>query len=109
MIRSRRSWHSADALDTQSLHLDSDCEIEERIVDTAEGEKMVTLVVKTGAFAQSIDVGASSPSFSQLELKGLASERTPVESLTLVPYYYRSNRGGRGQMRVGFRPGELAL
>lgn len=35
--------------------------------------------------------------------KTLIDDATVVEELKFVPYYFRANRGGRGQMRVGVR------
>ena len=32
-----------------------------------------------------------------------AVQRDVVEALTFVPYFFRANRGGTGQMRVGLR------
>ena len=86
------------------MYLDANSEIVEKNLKTEEGEETIALVIKTGAFAQTVETDNDSPAFSQQDLDTLISERVPVKDLTLIPYHYRSNRGGRGQMRVGFSP-----
>jgi uncharacterized protein len=73
------------------------------------GDSIHALIVKKGAFTQNINEDKYSPLASAQDVKNLASNALPVENLKLVPYYYRANRGGRGQMRVGFKHGYLAV
>ena len=60
---------------------------------------------------QYIEIVADSGAFIQKTLDNLTSSEMPGlpistleplhRNLTFVPYYFRANRGGKGQMRVG--------
>lgn len=92
----------------QSVILKADCDIEEKTIDSAVGGKIIGLEVTKGAYTQTIEDTSASPFVTGSAMSEVAFPMTALKSLTLVPYYYRSNRRGRGQMRVGFKPTEVA-
>ncbi|KAK3684591.1 hypothetical protein LTR37_020122 [Vermiconidia calcicola] len=84
----------------KAVQLDPRCKIEERSVyDDASGDSFVGLTVSDGASAIDLQKLQASPA-----VDAQASQHaTPIKELQFVPYYFRANRGGKGQMRVGLR------
>ena len=67
--------------------------------DDSTGESYVSLVAKSaGTFVNS----ASHNILSAVQSDDTVPS-TPVVDLHFIPFYYRANRGGTGQMRVGLR------
>ncbi|KAK3679576.1 hypothetical protein LTR37_021402 [Vermiconidia calcicola] len=84
----------------KAVQLDPRCKIEERSIDDdASGDSFVGLTVSDGASAIDLQKLQASPA-----VDAQASQHaTPIKELQFVPYYFRANRGGKGQMRVGLR------
>ncbi|WAO83287.1 Hypothetical protein NCS54_00047200 [Fusarium falciforme] len=70
--------------------------VEKMVTDEKTGEEYVALQSK--CWKQSISIHAS--------LKVDGDSATP-QDLIFVPYYFRANRGGKGQMRVGLMNGGI--
>jgi len=89
----------------KSLQLDPKCKIEEEtITDKESGDTCVALNVVNGASI--LDVGSLTalpdvPVGKFDQATGLNAEI--INELEFVPYYFRANRGGRGQMRIVLR------
>ncbi|KIX01397.1 uncharacterized protein Z518_09123 [Rhinocladiella mackenziei CBS 650.93] len=90
----------------KSVQLDPHCQVVEKTVtDPKTGDTYVSLTVINGGASvmKPQDVHASpSVEVTGLDEKLQRDVRT-IEELNFVPYYFRANRGGSGQMRVGLR------
>lgn len=94
-----RRFFAADS--EQTVQIDPGCEITERsIKEEDSGDRFVALTV-TGASVFQPESIANTPHTEARALQRLLKGAKPVESLHFIPYYFRANRGGRGQMRVG--------
>ena len=89
----------------KSVQLDPRCEVKEKMVmDPATKDTYVALTVVKGASVLKTESIRAAPEVEVKDLdKALQCEATILEELNLVPYYFRANRGGRGQARVGLR------
>lgn len=92
----------------KSVQLDAACTVQERLVvdDPATGDTYVALKVTRGAsLLRTADVHAyPAVEVGALDKLTRCEDRGAViEELNFVPYYFRANRGGRGQARVGLR------
>ncbi|KAK5698336.1 hypothetical protein LTR17_023743 [Elasticomyces elasticus] len=70
------------------------------------GDSYVRLELKNGATnVKSVaqDKTRSAPFVDALEFLDSERKHEPLRSLNFIPYYFRANRGGTGQMRVGLR------
>ena len=86
----------------QSVQIHDNCQITEEVVsDDQSGETYARLTVRNGA---SVLPGVSAkPGVAREVLNDAVKEAGIIEELIFIPYYFRANRGGRGQMRVGLR------
>jgi len=81
----------------QSLVWDPSAKVtEEIVVDEQHAEQYVKLAA-TGNFKKTVTKEASPESYT------VPLQET--DRLVYIPYYYRANRGGSGQMRVAVRCG----
>lgn len=72
-------------------------------VNRATGDEIVPLELKQGACVTA-DIYRSHgelPFSNATSLLATESKLEALPSLHFVPYYFRANRGGKGQMRVG--------
>lgn len=89
----------------KSVHIDPGCLVEEEDVKCATtGDEYVGLRVVQGAKTVDIDQSGFRPaaeigSFRSTEACGGGT----IDALRFVPYFFRANRAGRGQSRVGLR------
>ncbi|KAF4551455.1 Hypothetical protein D9617_13g099550 [Elsinoe fawcettii] len=79
---------------------------EERIFEKQTGEDIIVLRAKGGSEFLHLPKTASGPGHEVVvgkkeALNGAVPNGNAVESLTFVPFYFRGNRDGKGQMRVG--------
>lgn len=85
----------------QTVQIDLTCKITERSVTEEEsGDQFVALTVKGASVLQPESI-ENTPHIEATILQRLLRNAKPVENLHFIPYYFRANRGGRGQMRVG--------
>ena len=73
---------------------------EERVLDKNTGEDYVAITAKGAArqrAAEQFQIGG--PGFETRKAQEPVSD--DAKDLHFVPYYFRANRGGKGQMRVG--------
>ncbi|TKA46583.1 hypothetical protein B0A54_02415 [Friedmanniomyces endolithicus] len=88
----------------KSLQLDPDAMVTERAVkDPSTGEEYVALDVHRGASVLPIESLKAAPSIPWKTLAKAAADTEVIEVLHMVPYYFRSNRGGKGMARTGIR------
>ena len=89
----------------KSVQLDPACAVqEETITDKTSGDTLVALTVARGASVLNTGDIHACPDVEAGELKKIEqSVDTVIDELKFVPYYFRANRGGRGQARVGLR------
>lgn len=88
----------------QTLALDTNCKIVERpIKDPNSGDEFVGLTVKDRAFKANLGALWPTPTIDQRDLECVMQQSEAVDELHFIPYYFRANRCGRGQMRVGLR------
>ena len=89
----------------KTVQLDPHCKIDESTVtDKDTGDTYVALKVVKGASVMNMDALLASPDVAIEELnKATGADAKVIEDLKFVPYYFRANRGGRGQMRVGLK------
>lgn len=89
----------------KTVQLDPHCKIEEEMVtDKESGDTYVALKVVKGASLVDVAALHASPDVAVKELdKAAGVDAKIIDELKFVPYYFRANRGGRGQMRVGLR------
>ena len=100
----------ADAADHRSSNgLESqvatpDAMVTERAVkDPSTGEEYVALDVHRGASVLPVKSLKAAPSIPWKTLAKAAADTEVIEVLHMVPYYFRSNRGGKGMARTGIR------
>jgi DUF1680 family protein len=88
--------------DTNAPRMEVSCKKQPSEPSTAKGDEYIAIVVENGAKFLDLSswndtlTAASSDIFAHIK-----SERR--ETLRFIPYFYRANRGGKGQMRVGLR------
>lgn len=94
-------------LASQSVRVDPQVPITEHCLtlDKTTGDSFVPLELRDGSC---VTDGIQSPQtdlpFSNAEpLLAAEGKLAPLPSLHFVPYYFRANRGGNGQMRVGLQ------
>ncbi|KAI1619843.1 hypothetical protein EDD37DRAFT_642403 [Exophiala viscosa] len=86
----------------KSLQLDPDANVEEKLVtDPTTEEEYVALSVHRGSSL--LPKLNAEPSIPWKDLAKASAEGSVVEDLHFVPYYFHSNRGGRGHVRTGIR------
>jgi hypothetical protein len=89
---------------SQSTYLRGDCQITERTVqDEPTKENYIALTVKGGAFTIDPSKILAKPFATTTNLDEAIQNFNVIDELHFVPYYFRANRGGRGQMRVGLK------
>lgn len=90
----------------KSVQIDPACSIREKTVtDDTTGDTFVALTVTDGgaSILKSADIHAS-PEVEAGDLHEIEkSIDSVIDELHFVPYYFRANRGGKGQARVGLR------
>lgn len=85
----------------QSLYLDASCILlEKEKKDENVEEPYFAIEAHEGAYKHKLSDDASSSKMPSQPIRAL--EKLD-QVLTFIPYYYRSNRGGNGQMRVGLK------
>lgn len=83
----------------QSIYFDTSSKLlEEKKVDGDTKETYIEIVANNAAYTRK---SLRNSEVSQMPGRPVAPLEPLKESLTFVPYYYRANRGGNGQMRVG--------
>jgi len=88
----------------QSTFVDPKAKLLETLVhDEKTGDELVNLTLENGARSLAAGDVRPAPSMTVDELESVMKASDTIPTLTFVPYYFRANRGGRGQMRVGFR------
>ena len=89
----------------KTIQLDPHCKIEESTVtDKETNDTYVALKVSKGASLMDVNALRASPDVAVEELnKATGADAKIIDELKFVPYYFRANRGGRGQMRVGLK------
>lgn len=88
----------------KTLQLDPNATITDKLVtDPVTSEEYVALTVHRGASVLPQDKLKAEPTIAWRDLRRIADTSNMVEELHLVPYYFRSNRGGKGQSRTGIR------
>ncbi|KAJ9613061.1 hypothetical protein H2200_003002 [Cladophialophora chaetospira] len=89
----------------KTVQLDPHCKIDEiTVTDKDTNDAYVALKVIKGASLMNMDALHASPDARIEELdKATGADAKIIEELIFVPYYFRANRGGRGQMRVGLK------
>ena len=88
----------------KSLQIDPEANVQEKLVtDPETQEEYVALSVHRGASVLPPSRLKVDPSMPWKELAKVSVESSVVEELHFVPYYFRSNRGGRGQSLTGIR------
>lgn len=84
----------------QTISLSPQCKIyEHNVSDQGTGDQFVSLTVMEGVSTVPIDQIKGMP---WMNVDGKDGSNAPKD-LQLIPYYFRANRGGRGQMRVGMK------
>lgn len=87
----------------KSLYVDPRCTVEEEEVKcSTTGDDYVGLKVIKGAKTFGIDPASFRPASEVGRLTEGCVENV-IDVLTFVPYFFRANRAGRGQCRVGLR------
>ncbi|KIX96206.1 uncharacterized protein Z520_07984 [Fonsecaea multimorphosa CBS 102226] len=89
----------------KSVQLDPACAVHEELVtDKTTGDTYVALTVAKGASLLRTENIHARPGVEVSALDNVArSEDGVIDELKFVPYFFRANRGGRGQARVGLR------
>ncbi|KAK5739989.1 hypothetical protein LTR17_004886 [Elasticomyces elasticus] len=88
----------------KSLQLDPDATVNERVVkDLSTEEEYIALDVHRGASLLPIKSLRAEPSIPWKTLTKAVADTELIEELYMVPYYFRSNRGGKGMARTGIR------
>jgi len=86
----------------KSVSLSATCKISERkVTEQTTGDYYVGLTVEGASRLKARQISGL-PWFEESS-DNADSGQSETENLHLVPYYFRANRGGRGQMRVGFK------
>ncbi|KAF7185979.1 Non-reducing end beta-L-arabinofuranosidase [Pseudocercospora fuligena] len=76
---------------------------EHQIVDDKTGDEYVGITLQDGARNLPELAAAFAPMLDAEKLKASLEHAPPVSALHFIPYYFRSNRGGKGHMRVGLK------
>jgi hypothetical protein len=71
--------------------------------DKDTGERYIALAASGACSFLSVREVYGGPGVLSESIK--TQENKEVKDLHFVPFYYRANRGGKGQMRVGLRKG----
>ena len=88
----------------QSILLDANCKItEESTHDKGSEDDFVSLTVTEGAYAINLEKFQAAPNVDAPALQSALRKSSPIKDLRFVPYYFRANREGKGQMRVGLK------
>ncbi|KAJ9613731.1 hypothetical protein H2204_014694 [Knufia peltigerae] len=90
----------------KSLQIDPKCSIHQHhVTDDTTGDTFVALTIpKGGASVLNLSELHAGPEIEAEELhKGSTGSMVIDTNLNFVPYYFRANRGGKGQARVGLR------
>lgn len=88
----------------RSLQLDPDAQVSENLVtDPLTEERYIGLCVHNGASLLPQSKLHARPSIPWHSLVKTSAESEVVEDLHFIPYYFRSNRGGKGMSRTGIR------
>nr|POF14038.1 hypothetical protein CFP56_03062 [Quercus suber] len=82
---------------------------EKDITDEASEDCYVGLTLEGGAHLASVESNNSAPFTDKNILDASLGKTESVPLLNFIPYYSRSSRGGKGQMRVGLRHKRLTL
>lgn len=85
--------------------MDITADVAERHVhDEITGDDYVALDLIHGAKSVSpIDNAVSGPSIETTQFQSVCDKSAVLPVLRFVPYYFRANRKGKGQMRVGLK------
>ena len=83
----------------QSIYLDTSAQLVEKTKkDKDTEEQYIEIVADSGAFTQNtLEISTS----SEMPGQTVPTLEPLHRNLTFIPYYFRANRGGNGQMRVG--------
>jgi uncharacterized protein len=89
----------------KTVQLDPQCTIEESTVtDKETNDTYVALKISKSASLMNLDTLHASPDVAVKKLNDITrADAKIIDELNFVPYYFRANRGGQGQMRVGLR------
>lgn len=88
----------------QMLALDKNCDISENFIsDDESSDRFVGLTITKGAYNMDTQSLQGSPTNDARVVQSTTKRSRAVDELHLIPYYFRGNRGGRGQMRVGLK------
>lgn len=88
--------------DTNAPRMEVSCKTQPSEPNRAKTDEYIAIVVENGAKFLDLSpwngtlTAASNDTFAH----GKSGRR---ETLRFIPYFYRANRGGKGQMRVGLR------
>lgn len=85
--------------------MDATADIVERHVhDDSTGDDYIVLDLLRGAKSVSVtDHAVSGPLIEDRQFQEACDKSEVLPVLRFVPYYFRANRGGKGQMRVGLK------
>jgi hypothetical protein len=87
------------------LALDKNCDISENFInDDESGDRFIGLTITSGAFNMDTQDLQELPTNDATVVQSTMDRSHAVGELYLIPYYFRGNRGGKGQMRVGLKP-----
>lgn len=78
--------------------------VEREITDTNSGDSFIALDLKAGTYVSPSTSSPTMPFVDATDVDALARQAKTYPKLRFIPYYFRANRGGKGQMRVGLRP-----
>lgn len=90
---------------SQTISLNPQCNIyEHSVADQTTGDQFVSLTITEGISTVPIERVGSMPWMDvEKDSSGSKPNGANAKDLKLIPYYFRANRGGRGQMRVGMK------
>lgn len=77
------------------------CLSEQMVKDSVTEEQYVRITLHDGTCTMDMGKFAPGPSVSAAQFTRQLKDCEQISALHFVPYYFRANRGGRGQMRVG--------
>ena len=88
----------------QNVQLDPKSNIiEQEVTDRLTGDKYIALTVEQGASVAEVESSTFSPAGSTRAISSASQRAKIIDRLHFVPYFFRSNRGGRGHSRVGLK------
>lgn len=89
----------------KSVQLDPACAVQEKIMThETTGDTYVALTVAKGASILNAGSIKAQPGVDLNPVdEGAQSQDNVLDELNFIPFYFRANRGGRGQARVGLR------